>query len=267
MFSLILCCHELKPMTQTTYCWRRITNPSSLLILGLLGRKRWLRWWPLRLGHTVGWLLRFGLSVCVVVHDHIFRYYINIIYKTMHVFMSSIALQYSDASSRREEALQQQSRCLQLWNCVMGASNKSDAIRGDVQPASCLRSSIQGLIFFFPSLPSDHWVSGNQPLLLLLKTLQQERPGMPEGISPSLAFIVQSCWVEDPNMRPSFSQIIRLLNEFLLTLTPPPPPPQPLPETDTNRTNGGAITEFSSRAKGKFAFIRQLFAAKRNRNS
>ncbi|CAE6085170.1 unnamed protein product [Arabidopsis arenosa] len=94
---------------------------------------------------------------------------------------------------------------------------------------------------------------------------KQERPGMPEGISPSLAFIVQSCWVEDPNMRPSFSQIIRLLNEFLLTLTPPPP--QPLPETDTNRTNGRAITEFSSRAKGKFAFIRQLFAAKRNINS
>ncbi|XP_020878782.1 serine/threonine-protein kinase HT1 isoform X2 [Arabidopsis lyrata subsp. lyrata] len=89
---------------------------------------------------------------------------------------------------------------------------------------------------------------------------KQQRPGMPEGISPSLAFIVQSCWVEDPNMRPSFSQIIRLLNEFLLTLTPPP-------ETDTNRTNGRAITEFSSRAKGKFAFIRQLFAAKRNINS
>lgn len=90
---------------------------------------------------------------------------------------------------------------------------------------------------------------------------------MPEDISPSLAFIVQSCWVEDPNMRPSFSQIIRLLNEFLLTLSPLPPPPQPLLETDTNRTNGGAITAFSSRAKGKFAFIRQLFAAKRNRNS
>ncbi|XP_010451931.1 PREDICTED: serine/threonine-protein kinase HT1 isoform X3 [Camelina sativa] len=92
----------------------------------------------------------------------------------------------------------------------------------------------------------------------------KERPGMPEGMPPSLAFIVQSCWAEDPNMRPSFSQIIRLLNEFLLTLTPPP---QPLPDPHTNRTNSGAITEFSSRAKGKFAFIRQLFAAKTNRNS
>uniref|UniRef100_A0A1J3EY09 Serine/threonine-protein kinase HT1 n=1 Tax=Noccaea caerulescens TaxID=107243 RepID=A0A1J3EY09_NOCCA len=97
---------------------------------------------------------------------------------------------------------------------------------------------------------------------------KQERPGMPEGISPSLAFIVQSCWVEDPNMRPSFSQIIRLLNEFQLTLSPPPPPPcMPQTESEPNKTNGGAITEFSSRAKGKFAFIRQLFAAKRNRHS
>ncbi|KAJ4911493.1 Protein kinase superfamily protein [Raphanus sativus] len=93
---------------------------------------------------------------------------------------------------------------------------------------------------------------------------KQERPGLPDGISPSLAFIVQSCWVEDPNMRPSFSQIIRLLNEFILTLSPPPQP-LPLPEGEANRIR--AITEFSSRAKGKFAFIRQLFAAKRNKDS
>lgn len=95
---------------------------------------------------------------------------------------------------------------------------------------------------------------------------KQERPALPDGISPSLAFIVQSCWVEDPNMRPSFSQIIRLLNEFILTLSPPPPPPPLRPqEGEANRIR--AITEFSSRAKGKFAFIRQLFAAKRNKDS
>lgn len=102
-----------------------------------------------------------------------------------------------------------------------------------------------------------------QPQFCCFRTLQQERPGIPDGISPSLAFIVQSCWVEDPNMRPSFSQIIRLLNEFILTLSPPPP--RPLPEGEGDRIR--AITEFSSRAKGKFAFIRQLFAAKRNRDS
>ncbi|XP_010558404.1 PREDICTED: serine/threonine-protein kinase HT1 [Tarenaya hassleriana] len=98
---------------------------------------------------------------------------------------------------------------------------------------------------------------------------KQERPAMPEGISPNMAFIVQSCWVEDPNMRPSFSQIIRMLNEFLFTLSSPPQPNVPAapePEKASSLSNG-AITEFSSRAKSKFAFIRQLFAAKRNRNS
>ncbi|GAB4833179.1 hypothetical protein Ancab_031423 [Ancistrocladus abbreviatus] len=99
---------------------------------------------------------------------------------------------------------------------------------------------------------------------------KQERPAIPEDVSPDLAFIMQSCWVEDPNLRPSFSQIIRMLNEFLFTIAPPPlPPPPPLPEPDKNQSatsSNGAITEFSARARGKFSFIRQLFAAKRTRN-
>ncbi|GAV77180.1 Pkinase_Tyr domain-containing protein [Cephalotus follicularis] len=96
---------------------------------------------------------------------------------------------------------------------------------------------------------------------------KQERPSLPEDISPDLAFIIQSCWVEDPNMRPSFSQIIRMLNAFLFTL--PPPSPSVL-ESDTNEpaaTSNGTITEFSARARGKFAFLRQLFTAKRTKNS
>ncbi|MBA0827519.1 hypothetical protein Goarm_012296 [Gossypium armourianum] len=95
---------------------------------------------------------------------------------------------------------------------------------------------------------------------------KQERPSLPKDISPDLAFIIQSCWVEDPNMRPSFSQIVRMLNAFLFTLTPPP---SSIPESDTSEkagTSNGTITEFSVRAKGKFAFLRQLFAAKRTRN-
>ena len=95
--------------------------------------------------------------------------------------------------------------------------------------------------------------------------VQQERPSLPEDISPDLAFIIQSCWVEDPNMRPSFSQIIRMLNAFLFTLTPPSPS---IPESDTNETaetSNGTMTEL--RTKGKFAFLRQLFTAKRTRNS
>lgn len=92
------------------------------------------------------------------------------------------------------------------------------------------------------------------------------RPSLPEDISPDLAFVVQSCWVEDPNLRPSFSQIIRMLNAFLFTLRPPSPS---VPEPDTNEvaaTSNGTMTEFSARARGKFAFFRQLFTAKRTKN-
>lgn len=98
--------------------------------------------------------------------------------------------------------------------------------------------------------------------------MQQERPIiLPEEISPDLAFIMQSSWVEDPNMRPSFSQIIRMLNEYLLTL---PAPPTSLPAPDTGEeavASNDSIVEFSARAKGKFSFLRQLFAAKKAKNS
>ncbi|XP_044484011.1 serine/threonine-protein kinase STY13-like [Mangifera indica] len=96
---------------------------------------------------------------------------------------------------------------------------------------------------------------------------KHERPILPENISPDLAFIIQSCWVEDPNMRPSFGLIIRMLNAFLFTLAPPPPS---VPESDSSEqeaTSNGSITELSARARGKFAFLRQLFTAKKPRNS
>ncbi|KAI7998628.1 Serine/threonine-protein kinase STY13 [Camellia lanceoleosa] len=99
---------------------------------------------------------------------------------------------------------------------------------------------------------------------------KQERPTLPEDISPDLAFVIQSCWVEDPNMRPSFSQIIRMLNAFLFTLTPP----SPSSSTDSQTTeaaamtsNGTSMTELSARTRGKFGFLRQLFTAKKTRNS
>lgn len=97
--------------------------------------------------------------------------------------------------------------------------------------------------------------------------MQQERPSLPEDISPDLAFIIQSCWVEDPNMRPSFSLIMRMLNAFLFRLTPPSPS---IPESDTSETaetSNGTMTELSVRTKGKFGFIRQLFTSKKTRNS
>ncbi|KAE8717588.1 Kinase superfamily protein isoform 2 [Hibiscus syriacus] len=96
---------------------------------------------------------------------------------------------------------------------------------------------------------------------------KQERPRLPEDISPELAFIIQSCWVEDPNMRPSFSQITGMLNAFVFTLTTPSPS---IPESDTSETaetSKGTMTELSARTKGKFGFLRQLFTAKKTRNS
>ncbi|KAL6954158.1 hypothetical protein U1Q18_047749 [Sarracenia purpurea var. burkii] len=96
--------------------------------------------------------------------------------------------------------------------------------------------------------------------------MQQERPNLPENISPDLAYIIQSCWVEDPNMRPSFSQIIRMLNAFLFTLAPPSLP-ESVNKEAAAMTSNGAITEFSARTRWKFGFLRQLFAAKRTRNS
>ncbi|XP_014490367.1 serine/threonine-protein kinase HT1-like [Vigna radiata var. radiata] len=96
---------------------------------------------------------------------------------------------------------------------------------------------------------------------------KQERPNLPEDISPDLAFIIQSCWVEDPNMRPSFSQIIRMLNKFILTLQPPPfsAPPEPDDEP-VAVTSNGTITDFSTGNKVKFSFIRHLFSSKRTKS-
>ncbi|KAH6757161.1 Protein kinase superfamily protein [Perilla frutescens var. hirtella] len=96
---------------------------------------------------------------------------------------------------------------------------------------------------------------------------KQERPALPEDTPAELAYIIQSCWVEDPNMRPSFSQIIRMLNEFLFTLKPSSPPSNETNSSEAELTKNGAIIEFSSRAKGKFAFLRQLFANKKALNS
>nr|XP_027065286.1 serine/threonine-protein kinase STY13-like isoform X4 [Coffea arabica] len=77
----------------------------------------------------------------------------------------------------------------------------------------------------------------------------------------------KSCWVEDPNLRPSFSQIIRMLNEFLFALPPPEPSLQEARSNEATVTSNGSIAELSARARGKFAFLRQLFAAKKARNS
>ncbi|KAF4350338.1 hypothetical protein F8388_010894 [Cannabis sativa] len=52
----------------------------------------------------------------------------------------------------------------------------------------------------------------------------------PENVRPSaedlpeeLATILTSCWQEDPNARPNFSQIIQMLLNYLYTISPPEP--------------------------------------------
>ncbi|KAK9167950.1 hypothetical protein Syun_000090 [Stephania yunnanensis] len=95
---------------------------------------------------------------------------------------------------------------------------------------------------------------------------KQVRPTLPEGIHPDLAFVIQSCWVEDPNLRPSFDQIIRMLNAFHFNLLPPPSTPESS-SAKVPSTSNGMITESSARARGRFSFLRQLFAARRTRNT
>ncbi|KAJ6845849.1 serine/threonine-protein kinase HT1-like isoform X1 [Iris pallida] len=103
---------------------------------------------------------------------------------------------------------------------------------------------------------------------------KQERPPLPEGTAPELVFVVQSCWVEDPNSRPSFSQIIRMLNAYLFTLPPPSPErsPEPYPEPEISTvmasSRGPDTSPSSSRSKRhKLSFIRQLFIPKKTGNN
>ncbi|KAH7351827.1 hypothetical protein KP509_19G016200 [Ceratopteris richardii] len=46
------------------------------------------------------------------------------------------------------------------------------------------------------------------------------RPSLSESLNlpDDLVYILQSCWAEDPDIRPNFSQIIRMLNTYLSTL-------------------------------------------------
>ncbi|KAJ6841752.1 serine/threonine-protein kinase HT1-like isoform X1 [Iris pallida] len=103
---------------------------------------------------------------------------------------------------------------------------------------------------------------------------KQERPPLPEETAPELVFVVQSCWVEDPNSRPSFSQIIRMLNAYLFTLPPPSPErsPEPYPEPEVltvmASSRGPDTSPSSSRSKRhKLSFIRQLFIPKKTGNN
>ncbi|MBA0726264.1 hypothetical protein Golax_002106 [Gossypium laxum] len=55
-----------------------------------------------------------------------------------------------------------------------------------------------------------------------------------EDLPEDLASIVTSCWQEDPNARPNFSQIIQMLLHYLSTVSPPEPVMPPKRTTSEN---------------------------------
>ncbi|XVF57982.1 hypothetical protein PTKIN_Ptkin07bG0026200 [Pterospermum kingtungense] len=55
-----------------------------------------------------------------------------------------------------------------------------------------------------------------------------------EDLPEDLALIVTSCWQEDPNARPNFSEIIQMLLHYLSTISPPEPVMPPKRTTSEN---------------------------------
>lgn len=66
------------------------------------------------------------------------------------------------------------------------------------------------------SIPKDSWYHHFTQLF------QNTRPSADE-LPEDLALIVTSCWKEDPNDRPNFSQIIEMLLRYLTTISPSKP--------------------------------------------
>lgn len=71
------------------------------------------------------------------------------------------------------------------------------------------------------------------------------RPSLSEDLNlpEELVFIMQSCWAEDPNIRPNFAQVVRMLNAFLSTL---PTPEQSAPQLQMVTKSMPAPKEMSS---------------------
>lgn len=107
---------------------------------------------------------------------------------------------------------------------------------------------------------------------------KQVRPSIPDDLPNDLVFILQSCWAEDPNIRPNFTQIVRMLNTFLFTL-PGCPQSSVLTSKSSNSSKesvdarlarSNALEDGSvatvSRAKRRFSFLRRYFASGKNKN-
>lgn len=71
-------------------------------------------------------------------------------------------------------------------------------------------------------------------------------------------------------MRPSFSQIIRMLETFLMTIPPPPSEPNEGEESEETRSSlssrSSSGSSLVSRATSKLSVVRHLFASKKASN-
>lgn len=56
----------------------------------------------------------------------------------------------------------------------------------------------------------------------ILPPFQNVRPSA-ENVPEELSIILTSCWKEDPNARPNFTQIIQMLLNYLSAIAPPEP--------------------------------------------
>lgn len=71
------------------------------------------------------------------------------------------------------------------------------------------------------------------------------RPSLADGLPKELVFILQSCWAEDPNVRPTFGQITRMLASFQCSL-PGMPSPVPGKSCFLESPNRRLVKDYSS---------------------
>lgn len=72
------------------------------------------------------------------------------------------------------------------------------------------------------------------------------RPSLSDSLNlpDELVYIMQSCWAEDPNVRPNFAQVVRMLNTYLTTL--PAAPEHTVPQLQTVSRSFAEQKELSS---------------------
>jgi len=58
------------------------------------------------------------------------------------------------------------------------------------------------------------------PLVLMKKAASNERPELPASMSAPAKRLIKRCWSADPDMRPTFDEIVLSLNQIKFQLTP-----------------------------------------------